>query len=178
MVPEGADTRGVVGPGRGATRAARYGSGLAVWYLAGVEKSRPVKPTWDTWQRFGLSPDAGRRGLAALERAGLVAVDRHPGRCPVVTILESEKENSSMSASPSTNGSNGRGSGGRFAKGNAGGPGNPHARKVAQLRSTLLRAISSGDLRAVVKKLLDQAKAGDVQAAKLVIERCLGPAAG
>jgi hypothetical protein len=28
----------------------------------------------------------------------------------------------------------------------------------------------------MVKKLLDQAKAGDVQAAKLVIERCLGPA--
>ena len=27
-------------------------------------------------------------GLVALERAGLVAVDRHPGRCPVVTIRE------------------------------------------------------------------------------------------
>jgi hypothetical protein len=62
--------------------------GLALWYLVGVKKSRAVKPTWDTWQRFGLSPDAGRRGLAALEVAGLVAVDRHPGRCPVVTIQD------------------------------------------------------------------------------------------
>jgi hypothetical protein len=81
-----------------------------------------------------------------------------------------------MSVSPSTNGSNGRGSGGRFAKGNAGGPGNPHARKVAQLRSALLQAVSGRDLKAIVKKLLEQAKGGDVQAAKLVIERCLGPA--
>ena len=95
MVPEGADTRGLVGPGFSlpgtSGRALRVG--LALWYLAGVTKRRAVKPTWDTWQRFGLSPDAGRRGLVALERAGLVAVDRHPGRCPVVTILESEKGN-------------------------------------------------------------------------------------
>ena len=80
-------------PGAWLTRAAALSGrtlrvGLALWYLAGVKKSRAVKPTWDTWQRFGLSPDAGRRGLAALERAGLIAVARHPGRCPVVSILE------------------------------------------------------------------------------------------
>jgi hypothetical protein len=67
---------------------------LAAWYLAGVEKRRQVKLTWGVFARFGVSPDAGRRGLVALERAGLVSVDRHPGRCPVVTILESEKGNS------------------------------------------------------------------------------------
>ena len=63
-------------------------AGLALWYLAGLEKGRTVKPTWATWERLGLSPDAGRHGLAALERAGLVTVDRHRGRCPVVTIRE------------------------------------------------------------------------------------------
>jgi hypothetical protein len=83
-------------PGEWLTRAAGLSFralrvGLALWYLAGVKKSRVVKPTWDTWQRFGLSPDAGQRGLAALERAGLVTVDRHRGRCPVVTIRESAK---------------------------------------------------------------------------------------
>lgn len=83
-------------PGEWLTRAAGLSFralrvGLALWYLAGVKKSRVVKPTWDTWRRFALSPDAGSHGLAALERAGLVAVDRHPGRCPVVTIQESEK---------------------------------------------------------------------------------------
>jgi len=61
---------------------------LALWYLAGLEKCRQVKPTWRVFARFGVSPDSGRRGLAALEGAGLVAVDRHPGRCPVVTILD------------------------------------------------------------------------------------------
>jgi hypothetical protein len=76
-------------PARTLGRALRVG--LALWYLAGVTKRRAVKPTWDTWQRFGLSPDAGPRGLADLERAGLVAVDRHPGRCPVVTILEPDR---------------------------------------------------------------------------------------
>jgi hypothetical protein len=83
-------------PGEWLTRAAGLSFralrvGLALWYLAGMTKRRAVKPTWDTWQRFGLSPDAGGRGLIALEQAGLVAVDRSPGRCPVVTILESGK---------------------------------------------------------------------------------------
>jgi hypothetical protein len=81
-------------PGEWLTRAAGLSFralrvGLALWYLAGLKKYREVKPNRDTWQRFGLSPDAGRRGLAALEGAGLVAVDRQPGRGPVVTILES-----------------------------------------------------------------------------------------
>jgi hypothetical protein len=61
---------------------------LAAWYLAGVERGHQVKLTWGVFDRFGVSPDAGRRGLVALERAGLVSVDRHPGRCPVVEILE------------------------------------------------------------------------------------------
>jgi len=62
-------------------------AGLALWYLAGLKRSRSVKPTRDAWRRFGLSPDAGRRGVAALEQAGLVVVDRRPGCCPVVTLL-------------------------------------------------------------------------------------------
>lgn len=62
--------------------------GLALWYLVGLKSSRSVKPTWETWRRFELSPDAGRRGLAALEAAGLVSVDRRPGCCPVVTLID------------------------------------------------------------------------------------------
>ena len=76
---------------------------------------------------------------------------------------------------PSPNGSiGGRDTGGRFAKGNSGGPGNPHARKVGQLRSAMLRAVSSKDMQAIVKKLVDEAKGGDVRAAKEVIDRCIG----
>lgn len=76
-------------PARTSGRALRVG--LALWYLAGVKKSRIVKPTWDTWRRFGLSPDAGRRGLVNLERVALVAVDRQPGCCPVVTIQDCDE---------------------------------------------------------------------------------------
>ena len=80
-----------------------------------------------------------------------------------------------MGKSPSTNGPNGRDARGRFVRGNQGGPGNPHARKVAQLRSALLKAVKLTDLRAIVKALVSQAKQGDVAAAKLLLERLLGP---
>ena len=62
---------------------------LALWYLAGLERRQHVKITWRVLDRFGVSPYAGRRGLAALECAGLVNVERHTGRCPVVTLLVS-----------------------------------------------------------------------------------------
>jgi hypothetical protein len=76
---------------------------------------------------------------------------------------------------PSTNGSNGRTAGGRFAKGNAGGPGNPHARPAARLRSALFKAVTPDDLRDVIQALLTAAKGGDVSAAKELMQRLLGP---
>ena len=75
---------------------------------------------------------------------------------------------------PSANGSNGRGAGGRFAVGNAGGPGNPHGRRVAQLRAVLLDAVSDDDLQAIVTKLVEMAKGGDLRAMKEVLDRTLG----
>lgn len=80
-----------------------------------------------------------------------------------------------MSHSPSPNGANGRGAGGRFAKGNAGGPGNPHAKRVSRLRTALYRSVSPKDLREVVAALLAQAKAGDVASIKELLQRLLGP---
>src|SRR5688572_15467956 len=80
-----------------------------------------------------------------------------------------------MNNSPSTNGANGRGAGGRFAPGNKGGPGNPHARRVARLRSTLFKSVKPADLREVVAALLAQAKAGDVPSIKELLQRLLGP---
>jgi hypothetical protein len=75
---------------------------------------------------------------------------------------------------PSLNGPNGRDSSGRFAKGNSGGPGNPLGHRVAALRRALLEAVSEKDLRAIIAKLVEQAKAGDIQAAKEVLMRTLG----
>src|SRR5687768_3106426 len=56
---------------------------------------------------------------------------------------------------------------GRFAAGNRGGPGNPFARQVAALRSTLIGCVTHEDIMAVAYTLLERAKAGDVAAAKL-----------
>ncbi len=68
----------------------------------------------------------------------------------------------------------GRDQGGRFAKGNNGGPGNPHAAKVAQLRSVLLEAVTPEDIRAVVEALVTEAKAGNVSAMREFFNRVLG----
>jgi hypothetical protein len=80
-----------------------------------------------------------------------------------------------MSDTPSPNGSNGKGAAGRFVKGNPGGPGNPYARHVAELRSALFNAVAPDDLRAVVASLLIQAKQGDVASIKELLQRLLGP---
>lgn len=69
---------------------------------------------------------------------------------------------------------NGRERTGRFAPGNSGGPGNPHAKQVGALRSALLRAVSEDDMQAIIGKLVAQARSGSVPAAKEVLDRCLG----
>jgi hypothetical protein len=80
-----------------------------------------------------------------------------------------------MNDSPSTTGVNGRSGGGQFAPGNKLAKGNPHAKRVARLRSALLKAVSPTDLRDVVTALLTSAKGGDVPAAKELLQRLLGP---
>ena len=75
---------------------------------------------------------------------------------------------------PTPNGPNGRDERGRFAPGNVGGPGNPHAKQVGKLRSAMLAAVSDKEMKAVVKKLVELAKGGNVPAAREVLDRCLG----
>jgi hypothetical protein len=77
---------------------------------------------------------------------------------------------------PSTTGSNGRASGGRFGPGNRFARGNPHARRVAALRAALLRAVKPADLAEVAAALLASAKGGDVAATRELMQRVLGPA--
>src|SRR5262249_30829658 len=68
----------------------------------------------------------------------------------------------------------GRDAQGRFSKGNPGGPGNPFARQVAQLRQALLDRLTGAKLQAIADKLIDQAKDGNVQATKLLFSYTLG----
>ncbi|MEX2212584.1 MAG: hypothetical protein WD768_00555 [Phycisphaeraceae bacterium] len=79
-----------------------------------------------------------------------------------------------MNHLPSPNGDNGRDAGGRFAKGNAGGPGNPHARRVAHLRARIVEAVTDDDLADIVATLVRCAKAGEPWAVRELLDRCLG----
>ena len=75
------------------------------------------------------------------------------------------------------NGDTGRDPGsGRFLPGNPGGPGNPNARKVAALREALLSAVSAADVTAIVKRLVRDARRGDLAAAHEILDRTLGRA--
>ena len=67
-----------------------------------------------------------------------------------------------------------RGAGGRFAKGNGGGPGNPFARQVAARRKALLDAVGAEDVGKVGRKLYELALAGDVAAAKVLLAYLIG----
>jgi hypothetical protein len=85
-----------------------------------------------------------------------------------------------MSVSPSTNGpQTGRDSCGRFAKGNAGGPGNPYAAEVGKRRARLMKAIRNKDIDQAVKVMrevmADGRDSDRLTAAKLLLDRALGP---
>jgi hypothetical protein len=81
---------------------------------------------------------------------------------------------STVMDSPSPNGQNGRDTRGRFAQGNRGGPGNPFARRVAEMRKTICAAVTPEDLQVIVQRLLRQAKTGDLAAAKLLFAYVVG----
>ena len=65
-------------------------TGLALWFSAGVTRSSSVPLSNIASQRFGIDRNAKYRALIWLERAGLVSVERGPGRAPMVTIRNRE----------------------------------------------------------------------------------------
>lgn len=68
----------------------------------------------------------------------------------------------------------GRDAHGRFARGNPGGPGNPRLAEVHRLRTAMLEAVTEQDLVQIIRAMVDKAVAGDVVAAREVLDRCLG----
>jgi len=57
--------------------------------MAGIKLGRAVK--WEA-ATFGVGRHAAYRGMAALERTGLVAVDRRDAQCPVVAINDVSRD--------------------------------------------------------------------------------------
>lgn len=66
---------------------------------------------------------------------------------------------------------------GRFAPGNraALNRGNPHAAKVMAWRGALADAVTPDDIRAVVLRLVSEAKAGEGWAVRELLDRTIGP---
>jgi DNA-binding transcriptional ArsR family regulator len=61
--------------------------GIALWRLAGATKSQTILLSTTEVVPLGVDRNAKSRALRVLEQAGLVSVERRPGRLPRVTIL-------------------------------------------------------------------------------------------
>jgi len=63
---------------------------------------------------------------------------------------------------------------GQFKKGWNGGPGRPRLDAEQKYLRTLHRSLLQRDVREIIKKLIVKAKAGNIQAAKLLLEYAVG----
>jgi hypothetical protein len=63
--------------------------GLVLWREVGMTNSRTVSVNHARFGKCGITPRVSRFALENLEHAGLIAVQRPPGRNLEVTILES-----------------------------------------------------------------------------------------
>ena len=61
---------------------------VLICFLRGLCKSDRIKISHSVLETFGVSRQACARGLTAMEKAGLIRVERHIGRNPKVTILD------------------------------------------------------------------------------------------
>jgi hypothetical protein len=60
--------------------------GILLWFEAGCRKARTVTFCLARGETMGLGMDTARRALRELERAGLVTIQRRPGRGLGVTL--------------------------------------------------------------------------------------------
>jgi|SRR6516165_2849044 len=63
---------------------------VAIWYQAGLRSSNSIRLSMKQSRKFGITRWAVYHGLAALEDAHLIEVERRTGRLPRVTILNFE----------------------------------------------------------------------------------------
>ena len=60
---------------------------IALWWRHGMARGRPFKLTRMALKALNVKRDAASAGLARLEQAGLIKVERKPGQRPTVSIL-------------------------------------------------------------------------------------------
>jgi hypothetical protein len=64
---------------------------VVLWFFAGLKDTRTVALPNATLSLFGVNRNAKYRALDLLEEANLVAVERHPGCNPLVTLLDAKE---------------------------------------------------------------------------------------
>jgi hypothetical protein len=65
---------------------------IVVWFLAGICRKKSVRLEKKALRELGLNRHAAYRGLKALEKVGLICVERHPGHSPIVTVNDLKNE--------------------------------------------------------------------------------------
>jgi len=61
---------------------------IALWWRHGMAGGEPFKLTQRALTAMNVERDAERAGLARLEQAGLIRLERKPGQRPTVSILD------------------------------------------------------------------------------------------
>jgi len=68
-------------------QGAGLGIGIAIWHLAGMEKSKTIKLRPSVLEKMNISRHARYRGLDALKSAGLISIQQNHGESPIITII-------------------------------------------------------------------------------------------
>jgi hypothetical protein len=61
---------------------------IALWWRHGMAKGKPFKLTQSALKTLNVERDAERTGLARLEQAGLIQIERKAGQRPTISILD------------------------------------------------------------------------------------------
>jgi DNA-binding transcriptional ArsR family regulator len=75
--------------------------GLALWHLKGLRRDNSFLVSNLMLQEWGIQPDAKTRALRALEKAGLITIDRRGKRSPRVTLIVGNTSNDGTVAASS-----------------------------------------------------------------------------
>jgi DNA-binding transcriptional ArsR family regulator len=75
--------------------------GVALWHLKGLRRDNGFLVSNLMLQEWGIQPDAKTRALRALEKAGLITIDRRGKRSPRVTLIVGNTSNDGTVAASS-----------------------------------------------------------------------------
>jgi hypothetical protein len=67
---------------------------VLLWREAGCSRNRTIRFRLTAHSTVGLTPQTARRGIRALESAGLISVQHHPGQALEVTLMKMDSEQS------------------------------------------------------------------------------------